>query len=152
MPPFAPFVALVLLFSAVAALPAGLALPLGVALLAAAAAQLGAAAGRHAVAAARCRRGHPAAQDGEGCSLSAPPWLLLFLALVLGAALPERVAAALAEAARLVRVNADADQPAPAAEAGAGAIIRAGAATGCRPWPRFVLGAEAWAALAAARR
>jgi Ni,Fe-hydrogenase III large subunit len=33
---------------------------------------------------------------------------------------------------------------------GAGAIIRAGAATGCRPWPRFVLGAEAWAALAAA--
>ena len=31
----------------------------------------------------------------------------------------------------------------------AGAIIRAGAATGCRPWPRFVLGAEAWAAVAA---
>ncbi len=31
---------------------------------------------------------------------------------------------------------------------GAGAIIRAGAATECRPWPRFVLGAEAWAALA----
>jgi Ni,Fe-hydrogenase III large subunit len=33
---------------------------------------------------------------------------------------------------------------------GAGAIIRAGGtATECRPWPRFVLGAEAWAALAA---
>ena len=33
---------------------------------------------------------------------------------------------------------------------GAGAIIRAGAATDCRPWPRFVLGAEAWGALATA--
>ena len=33
---------------------------------------------------------------------------------------------------------------------GAADIIRAGAATACRPWPRFVLGAEAWAALAAA--
>jgi Ni,Fe-hydrogenase III large subunit len=33
---------------------------------------------------------------------------------------------------------------------GAGAIIRAGAAAECRPWPRFVLGAGAWAALAAA--
>jgi len=32
----------------------------------------------------------------------------------------------------------------------AGAIIRAGAAADCRPWPRFVLGAEAWAALASA--
>jgi Ni,Fe-hydrogenase III large subunit len=32
----------------------------------------------------------------------------------------------------------------------AGAIIRAGAATDCRPWPRFVLGAEAWSALATA--
>jgi Ni,Fe-hydrogenase III large subunit len=32
----------------------------------------------------------------------------------------------------------------------AGAIIRAGATTGCGPWPRFVLGAEAWGALATA--
>ena len=30
-----------------------------------------------------------------------------------------------------------------------GAIIRAGAATACRPWPRFVLDARAWDALAA---
>ena len=36
------------------------------------------------------------------------------------------------------------------AAAGAGAIIRAGAATGCRPWPRFVLDGRGWAALAAA--
>ncbi len=33
---------------------------------------------------------------------------------------------------------------------GAATIIRAGTPTECRPWPRFVLGAEAWAALAAA--
>jgi Ni,Fe-hydrogenase III large subunit len=52
-------------------------------------------------------------------------------------------------------VNAAADTgtvvgPARGGARGAGAIIRAGAATDCRPWPRFVLGAEAWAALAAA--
>ena len=38
-----------------------------------------------------------------GLLVVAPPWLLLFFALALGAMLPERVAAALAEAARLVR-------------------------------------------------
>jgi hydrogenase-4 component F len=99
MPPFAPFVALVLLFSAAAALPAELALPLGAALLAAAGAQLGAAAalGRGGALAARAA-GAPA-----GLFVLGPPWLLLCFALVLGAALPESVAAALAEAARLAR-------------------------------------------------
>jgi hydrogenase-4 component F len=103
MPPFAPFVALLLLFSTVAALPAGLALPLGVALLLAAAAQLGAA--------ARAARGGGGALPASGAPRAGrggllvvgPPWLLLFFVLVLGAMLPERVAAALAEAARLVR-------------------------------------------------
>lgn len=101
MPPFAPFVALTLLFSAVAALPAGWALPLGAALLAATAAQLGAA-GR--------RRGggtSPAAGAAAGWSgllVVVPPWLLLGLALALGAALPEPVAAVLAlSAAGLAR-------------------------------------------------
>jgi hypothetical protein len=100
VPPFAPFAALALLFSAAAALPAGWALPLGAALLAAAAAQLGAV-GRRSGGAGSAPR---AAAEGRGGLLVAgPAWLLLFLALALGAALPEPVAAALAEAARLVR-------------------------------------------------
>jgi hydrogenase-4 component F len=99
MPPFAPFAAVVLLFSAVAALPAGLALPLGAALLATTATQLGAAAWK-----ARGRGALPHAAAGRGRLLvSAPAWLLLGLALALGAALPEGVAAALAEAASLAR-------------------------------------------------
>ncbi len=101
VPPFAPFVALALLFSTVAALPGGWALPLGAALLAAAAAQLGAA-GR------RRRGGAPlvgnAAAGRGGALVVVPPWLLLGLALALGWALPEPVAAVLAEAAaRLAR-------------------------------------------------
>lgn len=102
MPPFAPFVALALLLSAVAALRPGLALPLGAVVLAATAAQLGAA--------GRPWRG--AGSPGGGSAdrglarlllVSGPPWVLLGLALALGAALPERVAGALAEAARLAR-------------------------------------------------
>jgi formate hydrogenlyase subunit 3/multisubunit Na+/H+ antiporter MnhD subunit len=103
MPPFAPFVALLLLFSTVAALPKGLALPLGVALLLAAAAQLGAAArAARGGGGALPASGAPRAERG-GLLVVGPPWLLLFFVLVLGAMLPERVAAALAEAARLVR-------------------------------------------------
>lgn len=95
MPPFVPFVALVSLFSAVAVLPAVAALPLGATLLAIAAAQLGAVArrgsGAPAVAASR-------AADRGALLLVAPAWVLLGLALALGAALPEAVATALAGA------------------------------------------------------
>ncbi len=99
MPPFAPFVGLVLLFSAVAALPAAVALPLGSAVLLAAAAQLGTAAGPGRGGASAGRR----AGSSGGPLVSVPPWVLLGLALALGAALPEPVAAVLAEAARLAR-------------------------------------------------
>jgi hydrogenase-4 component F len=91
MPPFAPFAGLALLFSAVAALPAAAALPLGAALLAAVAARL------RALSAPRV-----AAAPG-GLLMAGPAWLSLACALALGAALPEPVAAALVEAARLVR-------------------------------------------------
>lgn len=94
MPPFAPFVALALLFSAVAALPAAWALPIGAALLVAAAAQLGAAA---------AGPGADSAIGRPGLLVLGPPWLLLALTLALGAALPERAAAVLAEAARFAR-------------------------------------------------
>ena len=108
MPPFAPFVALLLLFSTMAALPPGWALPLGAALLLAAAGQLGAAARAARDGGGRGRGALPASGAAAGAGrggllVSAPPWLLLFFALALGAMLPERVAAALAEAARLVR-------------------------------------------------
>ncbi len=96
MPPFAPFAALALVFSAAAALPAGLALPLGAALLAATAAQLGAFRWRTAGGAVP-----PAPR--VGLLVAGPAWLSLFFAFALGVALPEPVAAALAEAARLVR-------------------------------------------------
>jgi hypothetical protein len=102
MPPFAPFVALASLFSAVAALPAGLALPLGAAVLAAAAAQLGAV-GRSLGGAHPPAPRTAAADRGGGPLVAGPAWLLLGFALALGAALPEPVAAALAEAARLNR-------------------------------------------------
>jgi hydrogenase-4 component F len=102
MPPFAPFMALLLLFSTVAALPAGLALPLGLALLLAAAAQLGAAAGARGGGGGSAASGASGARRG-GLLVAGPAWLLLASALALGALLPERVAAALAEAARLVR-------------------------------------------------
>ncbi len=102
MPPFAPFVALASLFSAVAALPAGLALPLGAAVLAAAAAQLGAV-GRSLGGAHPPAPRTAAADRGGGPLVAGPAWLLLGFALALGAALLEPVAAALAEAARLNR-------------------------------------------------
>lgn len=91
MPPFVPFVALLTLFSAVAALPAGAALPLGAALLAAGAAQL-AAVGRHG-------GGGDAARGEGGALLAGPVWAFLGLAIALGAALPEALATALAGAA-----------------------------------------------------
>lgn len=95
MPPFAPFAALVSLFSAVASLPAATALPLGAALLTVAAVQL--------VAAGRIGGGagsiSPSIVPGRGAPrLAGPAWVLLALALVLGAALPEAVATALAGA------------------------------------------------------
>ncbi len=84
-----------------AALPAGLALPLGAAVLAAAAAQLGAVGRRSGNGALSAPR---VGSDSRGDLLMAvPAWLLLGLALALGAALPEPVASALAEAARQVR-------------------------------------------------
>jgi hydrogenase-4 component F len=94
MPPFVPFVALVSLFSAVAALPAVVALPLGAALLAVAAAQLGAVGRKGGGALAVASRA-----AGRGALLLAvPAWVLLGVALALGAALPEAVATALAGA------------------------------------------------------
>lgn len=94
MPPFVPFAAVVLLFSAVAALPAALALPLGAALLAATVAQLGAA-GRNGGGAAVASR---AAGPGATLLVAGPAWALLGLALALGVALPEPMATALAGA------------------------------------------------------